>query len=404
MDNNIAERLTRGKIQIQQQSSFFAYLSLYLKLKEDTSVDSAYVDTRGNMGYNPEFIRKLTDKEITGVMIHEILHQALLHLTRLGTRDMKLFNVATDLCINTMILKEGKYALPDGCLCADCDDVFKIPTDVKEYKIEKISEKSADIIYDELVKIRNNYQSKTKKKGKGNKVLEDYEGFDRHDYENLSPEEKRKVENEISGRVATAVSMAKMKGDLPSGIGKMFDELHKEKIDWRTILQRIITKEIPYDYTFSKPHKKSYNYGVYMPNVLKESVDVSVVLDLSGSVGKNEFNDFFSEIVGIARAYQNRVNIRFYSHDTECYDCGMVRNGNIEEIRKIKLKGGGGTSHIKVFEQLKKDKPKLVVFLTDGYSDLNEINFNDYAFKKLFVITKGGDDSQVKGKCEVVKL
>jgi len=404
MDNEQEERLTKAKIRIQQKSSFFAYLSLYLKLKEDNEVPSAYVDTKGNMGYNSKFIKGLSDENIQAVMIHEILHQALLHLTRLGTRDMKLYNVATDLCINTIIEKEGKYTLPKDCLIADYNDEFKIPTDVKEYVIKNISEKNADVIYDELVKIQNHYQKNTKKKGKGKNSLEDYKGFDEHKYENLSPEEKKKVENEISGRVATAVAMAKMKGDLPSGIAKMFDELHKEKIDWRTILQRIITKEIPFDYTFSKPHKKSYNYGVYMPNVLKESIDISIVVDLSGSVGQEEYADFFSEIVGMARAYQNRITMRFYSHDTKCYDCGLVRNGNIEELKKLELKGGGGTSHKDVFETLKKDKPKLAIFLTDGFSDLEDINFNEYGFKKIFVISKNGNSDCVKDKCEVIAL
>lgn len=155
----------------------------------------------------------------------------------------------------------------------------------------------------------------------------------------------------------------------------------------------------------SKPHKKSYNYGVYMPDTLKESVELSVVCDLSGSIGQEEFNTFFSEIVGMARAFQNRVDMSFYSHDTRAYNCGKIRNGNIEEIQKIKLKGGGGTSHIEIFDMLQKDKPKLAIFLTDAYSDLEEIDFDQYQFKKVFVIVKGGTIEPFKDKCcEVLQL
>ncbi|KKL16118.1 hypothetical protein LCGC14_2498840, partial [marine sediment metagenome] len=48
---------------------------------------------------------------------------------------------------------------------------------------------------------------------------------------------------------------------------------------------------------------------------------------------------------------------------------------------------------------------KCAIFLTDGYSDIDGIKFEDYSFDKLFVISKDGDDSQLKGKpCEIIHL
>ena len=46
--------------------------------------------------------------------------------------------------------------------------------------------------------------------------------------------------------------------------------------------------------------------------------------------------------------------MRILSHDTECYDNGFVKNGNIEKILKMKLKGGGGTSFEKSYKILKR--------------------------------------------------
>jgi len=155
------------------------------------------------------------------------------------------------------------------------------------------------------------------------------------------------------------------------------------------------------------PHKKSVSTGFYMPSMTKDKTDIPIMIDMSGSISKKELTDFLSEICGIARAYQDRIDMRIFSHDTECYDNGMVRNGNIEKIMKMKIKGGGGTSHIKAFEEIKERVRdyKCCIFLTDGYSDLDSINFNDYSFGKLFIISEGGSDRQLEGKnCQIVKM
>ncbi len=417
----IKEKITKAKVQIQMKSSFFAYLSLYLKIKKDNSIPTACINAKGDMKYNEEFFEGLNNLELQGVIIHEIFHLAFLNLTRLGSKNPTLWNYATDLANNTMIKKESKYELPEGCIIADYSDEYEFEVEGKHYVIKDVSTKRADELYYELNKMKEEH-NKEKKKGENDKgeggngkdgdsknsggIFDDeYEGIDKHDYSALSPEERKKAEENWTEKMAEAVAISKMKGDCPAGIEKMFDELHKEEIDWKAILQRIVTKEIPYNQTYLKPHKKSWNYGVYMPDNLKESVEISVVCDLSGSIGQEEFNTFFSEIVGMARAFQNRIEINFYSHDTKAYNCGKVRNGNIEEIQKIKLIGGGGTSHIEVFDMLQKDKPKLAIFLTDAYSDIQDIDFNKYNFKKVFVIVKGGTTECFKGKnCEVLKL
>ena len=404
---DIKEKITKAKVQIQMKSSFFAYLSLYLKISENNKIPTACINARGEMMYNKDFFEKLNNLELQGVLIHEIFHLAFLNLTREGNKDHTIWNYATDLINNTMLLKESKYELPEGCLKPDYHDEYKFEVDGKDYCIKDVSTKRADDIYEELIKTReehNKDKGDGNSDGDGNVFDGSYEGFDEHDYKSLTPKERKKAEENWKGKMAEAVAISKMKGDCPAGIEKMFDELHKEEIDWKAILQRIVTKEIPYDYCYSKPHKKSYNYGVYLPNTLKESVEISVVCDLSGSIGQEEFNTFFSEIVGMARAFQNRVDMTFYSHDTQAYNCGKIRNGNIEEINKIKLKGGGGTSHKEVFDMLQQDKPKLAIFLTDGFSDLDEIEFEKYSFKKVFVIVKGGTDEQVKGRAEVLNL
>jgi len=178
-------------------------------------------------------------------------------------------------------------------------------------------------------------------------------------------------------------------------------------VNWRTLLIKHIQAHLPYDYTYSKPSKKSISAGFYMPNYLKEKIKVMVGVDMSGSIGKKEVADFMSEVVGIANAYQDRIEMTLLTHDVDVHDEFRLENGVAEKVKKLKLHGGGGTSHEPILEKIK-DKykdTKIAIFLTDGYSDLERINLDNYNFSKIFVLDKHGKhDLKLKGNYKIIKL
>ena len=240
------------------------------------------------------------------------------------------------------------------------------------------------------------------KEGKGDG---DNEGrFDQHieGNERLGEKERRELEKQWADRTREALVVSKMKGDTPAGINRLIGKLHEEKINWKALLNQFIIKQIPYDFTYGSCHKKSISVGTYMPNVLKEKIDINIMVDLSGSVGQKEYADFMSEIIGIARAFQDRIDMGVYSHDTEIYDNGLVRNGNIEKLKEMELKGGGGTSFERPLEYFKKNNinPKCLIWLTDGYGD----SFDKTNFPILWILTEGGTDRYIKDKGQVIKL
>ena len=104
---------------------------------------------------------------------------------------------------------------------------------------------------------------------------------------------------------------------------------------------------------------------------IKERVEVAVAIDVSGSIGTEELNDFVSEIVGIARAFRNKLKMTLFTHETNMVDEWSIENGSVEKIKQIKIKGGGGTSFITPYDEfMKKHKnTKYLVWLTDGYGD-----------------------------------
>ena len=407
--------ITRAKIQIQKKNSFFAYLSLFLKFKEvkkgEMEHDSMGVDVKGNCYYCKEFIEEITSgnntEQLEGVITHELLHLALLHLTREGERDKEGFNCATDLVINTL-LRSNNFSLPKGALMPDYDNKINAGGKI----IKDIDKKTAEQVYDEFPKIKMKGNTYVLASGK-DKGKELGKSFDEHmkakgkDGKSLSTKERKEAEKNWLEKVSEAINVAHMKGDVPIGLELLVGELHREKIDWKSLLQKYILNQLPYDYTYARCSKKSVSVGEYLPAELKEKIDVVVCIDVSGSIGKKELNDFLSEILGMARAYQERIDMRILTHETEINNDYEITNGNIEKIKKLEISGGGGTSHIQPFEFIRDNVRdcKCVIFLSDGYSDLENIKFHEYPFEKIFVISKGGDSECLKDKeCRVIKL
>jgi predicted metal-dependent peptidase len=406
---NTEERLTRARIKLQARNPFFSYLSFYLKFKESKELPEwagMGVNPTGDLFYRKEFVDKLTDEQLIGVLCHEILHLALLHLLRRANRQLEGWNIACDLVTNSMLKKQG-FDLPDGVLVTQYDDF-----NIGKIKIKNVSEKTAEQIYDELPK---EFQQQQKQIA----VTFQLKGFDEHDENENEGEGKGKggsvigearrnaLENEWQNRIEEAYVNAKARGNVPDGIERYIGELRKAQISWKALLQKYTINEIPSDYTWAKKSKKSMATGYYMPDTIKEKIDVIVSIDTSGSIGKEEMTEFISEIIGIAKAYSQQINMRLLTHDCEIHDDYEVRNGNIEQIKKLQIHGGGGTSHKKVFSFVK-DKirnAKVLICQTDGESDIDEINFEDYRFKKIFVISKNGTDRQLGGKnCKIIKL
>lgn len=150
----------------------------------------------------------------------------------------------------------------------------------------------------------------------------------------------------------------------------------------------------------SRPSKKSISSGFYMPSILRESIEVVVSVDTSGSISREELSEFLGEIINIARSFNN-IKIKLIVCDCEIKEVYDFSNGDIDEIMNLKFSGGGGTSHKPVYEYLAENLPstKLIVNLTDGFTDFPD----EETFKTIWVLTKNGCDESKIPFGEVIK-
>lgn len=383
----IKDRIQKAKIKIVQKCSFYGHILLHMNFKIDNSMETMGVDAQGNLYYCEEFMNKLTDEEIIGTILHEIMHIALMSFDRRQNRIHYFWNIATDVMINNLLVNES-FSLPKEGIIPKNNQI-----DLGGLTIKELDKKTAEEVYNLIF----------------NKIEKDIKNFDKHleSKGRKSNKDKNKNSRKWKNIVRDALTISKMRGDLPKSLETLFEELHDPKVDWRQKLRRYIKNEIPNGYSYHLPHKRSISTGFYMPINLKERIDISIVIDTSGSIGKKEYTDFMSEVIGIASEFKDKIEMRVISHDVEVSDDYLIKNANRKKIMDLKIHGGGGTSHKPVFEYLKEKYPntKLVIFFTDGFSDLKDIIFKEYRFNKIFIISKGGLSEDINNqKCEVIKL
>jgi len=398
MKSSAEERMMKAKINITYSNPFFAYLSLYLTIEEDKIgiIPKMAVSPTGHLWYRKEFVDEITDAQLLGVVKHEILHLGLLHLVRGGRRQHLKWNIATDVAVNTILLANGEE-LPKG-MKPNSRNQFVVLNKV----IENVDKKSAEEIYDELPDI-------PEQKGEVYVTFDIHQSGDNKDGKGveLTESELQKLETEWFNKVQTAMVLAQQRGKLPLGMDRYVDKLKEVEINWRVVLRRFIQQVIPSDYTWSSRSKKGYALDFYLPNTTKEKIDIVVSIDPSGSIGNDELTKFLSEIIGIAKAFREVVDMRILFHDVDVQADYIVKNGSIPAIMAMKVKGGGGTSHKPLFEKIKKDirDCKCLVSFTDGCSDIEDIKLDDYRFSKLFIINKNGMiPKKRKGEAIFIKL
>jgi hypothetical protein len=109
--------LSKAKLQLMSspEAVFFSVVMLSLQHIWDETQPTAY--TNGRLcGYNPSFFMRCTPRERVGLILHETLHVALLHICRALSFDSPMkFNMAADYVINLIIIDAG-FELPPGAL------------------------------------------------------------------------------------------------------------------------------------------------------------------------------------------------------------------------------------------------------------------------------------------------
>lgn len=431
-DTKSADRLMKARCRLMTRQPFYGTFAV---LMQWTPSDMPWLpEPARTMGvrimsnrviqclYYPPFVNNLSIKELYAVVQHEIEHIVRCHCLRVGGRNPHAWNIATDMTINGT-KKSPRIGYQESSnnqvIIPMKDSIVWIP----EYWA---TDETAEFYYDKLMENQKRISSKScpacgrgnaeggqekgKGKGKGNKekgkgsegddnccpacgqANNEYEfggvrgkAIDNHDIWNqteVSADEARQIVKSAADQV-----VEKCQGNVPGHLMEAIEALSKPVVRWREILRHYLGRHVGNRRnTFSRRNRRHNRFGV--PGVSRHAAaHVNVIVDTSGSIGKQELEQFFTEIDTISS--RAKVNVLQWDHAFQGYD--TYRRG---DWKKFNVRGRGGTCMEEPVKWLINNGAiaDCQIMLTDGYCSWIDPQYINFPFITV-ITTKEGTTS-----------
>lgn len=349
--NNLTakQKIERANVALLGNPHTMAYAGVIMVGQYEVRSDCPTAMTDGlNVIYGEEFIHKLSDPEIRGLVMHETLHKTFQHTflwRKLFERDARMANVAVDFVVNLVVHDIG----------ANANGFVKLPPG--GFLDEKFRGWDAGQVF--------NYLMQNASQVPANSLDEhDWEGAKRY-----SASEVQKIIQDIDQAIRQGQMLAgKNKGDVSQVLG----ELTVPEQDWREQMTDFLTtfKDQGNISTWRKPSRRWLHQDIYMPSTIEETMGKLLIgIDLSGSIGQEALNQFMSHVqLMCTTLHPERVDLLYW--DTEVTVHEVYFPENIDKlVRSTCPAGGGGTlvACVPAYIEANRLSPDACVILTDGY-------------------------------------
>lgn len=369
-NDQVRNRISGAIIQIRAKAAFFGVLAMHADYVEDPSVPIAATDGR-TIYYNAKAIEELTGPQLTGLILHEVLHCAYLHVTRRGLRDPLRWNIAADYVVNSMVPEVEGAELPSGALTDPkydgrrVEEVYDmLPADLGSLGF---SEEQMDI---------RSPAAPSPPAGLGRTEPSRLPGA-----RDVGTTHESYWRNAINGAVHAHTANPNM-GKLPHGVQLLVNEVAEPQVNWRDLL-RDFTVHHPFNY--GEFDLRLVGRGIYEEQLEGERLELSICMDTSGSCVR-WIPIFMAELKGMLQAFPH-VSARLYYADAALH--GPFEVEGYEEVPRPR--GGGGTDFRPFFAHIAQDPAgpahHVLVYLTDGYGVYPDTT---PAVETVWVVTPGG--------------
>lgn len=387
--SRILDEVTRTSIALLLQEPFYAHFFSSLN-KEVVAPDSKRVPTMA-VGLREKTVRLFInptfwDTQLTnpqhryGVVKHEVLHLLFKHLTiRDAGLDRRLLNIAADLVVNQYI---ARTQLPEESLFLETfSELNLLPDQTWRY------------YYDQLVDLRKNCTGNDRYAGSRAaanlaQIENTSHGLDRHGpwqetVRDLSDLECQVIEAQLEGLVRIGRDRTPLKAYtlLPAGLRLHLDALllkPKALVDWRRVL-RLFAESSDRTVVRATLKRPSRRFGTVPGHKVKPRQRLLLVLDTSGSIGADEYGDFFTEIHHLWRR----------GADLEIMECdaAIQRTYAYTGRQPTQALGGGGTDFNEPLAYANLHRPDGLIYFTDGHAERPRVRPR---YPVLWVISRSG--------------
>lgn len=375
MSDEVETKLSAARTRLILDKPFLGALVLRLPV---VMADAKWCPTTAtdarSFYYNRQYIEGLSLEQTQFMLAHEALHCALSHFARRQHRSKHRWDLACDLAINPLLIKDGLRP-PPGALHMDqfegmtAEEIYPAIADLDEQ-----TETLDQHLYDNE---DSDGQRGNSNAGGNPQPQQSSDGEQPAEAEldpnrggapqprPLSEAEREQLQVQWQQRLAGAAQQAMQAGKLGAGWARLVDHLLQPQLPWRMLLAKYMTAIARDDYNYARPSRREGQ--AILPSLRSSEVDVVVALDTSGSVSAEEICEFMSEIDAIKGQVRARITLH-------ACDAALAEDGPwlFEPWEAFELprdfKGGGGTRFSPVFDWVagRDRQPDLLVYFTDA--------------------------------------
>ena len=341
--------LKRARMRLTLQQPFWAALMLSTptvidpNLEANTGCRTACTDMK-SVFYNPDFVKHLTEPQCRTLIVHELAHIMLKHGFRLEGRDPELWFQACDYAVNIMLVDCGFEPLLKDCAPGFGGWLYQ----------DKYRGMSADQIYELLKRDRDSGggSAPNLSKGAGGRDLIPPPG---------TPEERERLEQQVTASVARAASAGRLAGKLPGALQELVDAALYPTLPWQELLHRFMTITCRDTETWTRRNRR-YPDLCLPGRDGRRMGEVIYIGDTSGSISKDDLCRVASEVGYIVEVIKPE-RTRLVWADTKVQGIQTFEAG---EPVKPEPKGRGGTDMRVPLAEVAQYNPIVVVLHTDG--------------------------------------
>jgi predicted metal-dependent peptidase len=374
MTDEIETKLSAACTRLILDRPFLGALVLRMPMKAADPEWCATIGTDArNFYYNPDYIEGLSLEQTQFALAHEAMHCALSHFARREHRVKERWDIACDLAINPILIKEGMTAVPGALYNIGYEGLMaeEIYPFIKDNNEEQPHDEH---LYGKDTKStqQSGKQPETTDDGDAGGSGESEGGGKIPPPEALGEAEKEQLSIQWRQRLAGAAQQAMQAGKLGGSLRRLVDHLLQPQLPWRMLLARYMTASSRDDYSYMRPSRREGE--AIFPSLRSAQTDVVVVLDTSGSIKSAEMQEFVTEIDAIKG--QVRARITLHACDARLASEGPWVYEPWEAFElPSSIRGGGGTRFTPVFDWVEEqgNAPDLLVYFTDAEGEFPKL-------------------------------
>jgi len=379
------EKIEKAKAKLMLEHPYIGSMATVLKL-DDNKETLTFSSDGVSLKYNNEYFDTAPLDEIEFALANGAMHALLKHKERTHERVGRIWQAATDIAVNAMLVKND-FVLPPYAYYDErfegmyAEEIYDILTEEMVYNdtLDETEAPTPDDARSEEGK--ENKEQQQQPQNSQEESSSQQPPVEQASLEEIGKEEIEALQEELQEHFEQMFQKFNRQGELPKGLEMLVPEYFSHKIHWREMLYRYIAEFAKSTYSFVPPNMKYLYRGIYLPSLSSDLLRIVIAVDTSGSVDEEMLSTFLGEVESIMQSYGN-YEIDLITADAKVHSHRTYLPG---ERLEYTVSGGGGTDFRPTFAYIDAEinYPTLLLYFTDGMGTFPE---NEPSFDVMWVM------------------